>query len=178
MVGYFYETFIYGKYCMKHFLSIGLISSVLVLAGAGCSRSLTERALEQAAGGDADINLRNGQVSVNVNGASWQAGANVSLPSNFPSDVYVIDGTIVSALANTGEQVYAVSIQTAMSVTAAAAQYRQQLTDRGWTITATGTYGPMENIVATKSDRTVAVVITAGDDRNALVTLSESAATK
>lgn len=164
---------------MKYILSVVLLGGIVVLGGAGCSRGITERAseraLEQAAGGNADVDVNNGQVSMNVNGTSWQAGTNVSLPNNFPSDVYVIDGTILSAFTNTGEQAYAVSIQTTASVADVATKYRQQLTDRGWTITATGTYGPMENIVATKDNRKLGVVVTAGDgDANATVTLSET----
>lgn len=163
---------------MKHILSLALIGTVIILGGAGCSRSInervTERALEQTAGGNADVDLANGQVNINVNGASWQAGSDVELPNNFPPDVYVIDGKIISVVAGGGTEDYTVSIQSNTTVADAAAQYRQKLVEQRWVITASANYGQMENIVATMGNRTLNVVIVTGENNNALVTLSEA----
>lgn len=123
--------------------------SVLALALTGCggvSENIAERALEEAAeaGGEGDVDVdidldgedgggisidsEDGTASVDIGGGE--------LPDDWPSDVPVIDGEIITAASSeTGsESFWSATIQTSTSVSAAAEQIESDLRDAGFTI--------------------------------------------
>lgn len=154
-----------------------LLIVVLGLSLAGCGKSVTqkttEKALEKATNGQADVDLSNNSVKVNVNGGSWEVGEKVSLPDGFPSDVYVVDGTVKSAVTTVAGKAYSVSLTTTKSVADVKALYTSKLKDDGWTVTATASVSGSQMFSAEKGKRTLTVTIGADQDAT-VVTLMTS----
>lgn len=119
--------------------------------------------------GSVQVDTSTNSVKVNVNGASLETGDKVPLPADFPTDVYVIDGTIKSAMATPGVG-YNVALSTTKSVAEAKSLYDQKLVTDGWTITTTGTVDQHSAVVmATKGSRSVSVAISDADGPNVVV---------
>ena len=137
------------------------------LTACGCEKTV-EKAIEQSTGGEADVDLDDGSVKVNTNEGSLEIGEEVDLPSGFPSDIYVIDGTITAAM-STGEDTYTVSIETTKSVSEAKAKYESELENDGWDITMTLDIGEGSTIGAEKDNRSVSISIAESDGATTVV---------
>jgi len=157
------------------FLSLAVIlAGTLILTGCG-EEKVAEKAIESSTGGQADVDVDDDTVTVNTNGSSFTAGEAVSLPSGFPSDVYVIDGTIKAATTVTEGEVYSVSIQTDTSVSDAADEYQEELANDGWEVNMTLNAGGVSSMTAQKDNRTVTISIGQDEDENkTLVTIGTS----
>lgn len=153
---------------------------VFGMAGLGCgkkaSENAAEKALEKATNGQADVDLNNNTVRINTNTGSWEAGDNVSLPTNFPSDIYVVDGKINTAITSTETNGYTVSIESTQSVADLQALYDRELRADGWEITFTMASGGSATLGGTKGQRTVSVGINPGDEgkTNVVITTFET----
>ncbi|MBI5621430.1 hypothetical protein HY933_01005 [Candidatus Falkowbacteria bacterium] len=162
----------------KKFLAVGALFVLFIFILGGCGQRLAgeiaERQIENEIGGDADVDFGNNTWSANVNGTAVQVGENVSLPDNFPADVYRIDGTVTSAFSNSGDQAYVVMIQTMMSASDAAQAYQRELAAAGWAMTGSANYGGTFTVVAQKDGRTLSVTAVDSGNGNAIVTLGES----
>ena len=142
----------------------------LMVLGASCGKKAAENAVEKtvenATNGQADVDLGTNTVSINVNGTSVKTGTALALPTNFPTDVYVIDGTIKSSLATPGVG-YTVALETTKSVAQAKALYDQKLPTDGWTITTSAVINEHSSaVMATKSGRSVQITIGDADGPN------------
>ena len=115
------------------------------------------------------MDIDNDQVTVNTNAGSFQAGESVSLPSDFPDDVYVIDGTIKTALALTENQGYSVSIESNVSVSEAKSTYESELADAGWTIASTYSTANGAVLSAQKANRLATVSLSEADNQTTVV---------
>ncbi len=89
---------------------------VLSLCGFGCNpfasfqakinekigQTVTEKALEAASGGKASVDVSNGGITVTdkQTGATAAYGADVKLPSGFPTDIPLYDGAKISVASN------------------------------------------------------------------------------
>ncbi len=154
-------------------LSVFLVAVMFVLSG--CGEKAAEKAIETSTGEQADVDIDNDTVSVNTNEGSMQVGEEVDLPDDFPSDVYVIDGTITSALQVNENQGYSVSVTTDESVSNVMDEYEAQLADDGWTISGTMNFGTSATVVAEKGNRSVSVSASEDEDENnTLVVISTS----
>lgn len=158
-----------------------IVVIVVVVIGGGIffwlqresSEKAIESSIEKATGGQVDVDIDDGSVKINTNEGSMEIGEGVSLPSGFPSDVHVIDGTIMAATTVTEGEVYTVSIETSKSVTAVKTEYESELEKDGWTIVASLTFQSGASISAEKDDRTVSVTV--GDsDGTTMVTIGTS----
>lgn len=144
-----------------------LLITALSLAGCGktVSQKVTEQAIERATNGSADVDVSSGKVTVNTNGTSWQVGESVDLPSDFPTDLYIVDGaTIKSAVKTAASNAFSVVMSTTKSVADVKALYDSQLKSNGWTSVSTASFNGSEMIVADKGNRSVTVTIGAGDE--------------
>ncbi len=152
----------------KTLVIIALVGLVAVLSG--CTEQAAEKAAESAiessTNNEAEVDFDDETVTVNTNAGSFTAGEEVALPDNFPDDVYVIDGTIISAMEVVESNGFSVSIQTDTSVADAQDAYTDELTDDGWEITGTMTIGSGATIIAEKDERTATVSISRDDDDN------------
>ncbi|MDZ7798663.1 MAG: hypothetical protein U5L76_03535 [Patescibacteria group bacterium] len=161
-----------------------VLSLVLILAGSlvltGCgeekvAEELTEKAIEDSTNGSAGVDVENDSVTVNTNGSSFSAGESVSLPSGFPSDVHVIDGTVKAATTITEGEVYSVSVQTDTSVSDVADEYQEELANDGWDINMSLDIEGISSMTAEKDNRTVTVSIGEDEDEGkTLVTIGTS----
>lgn len=142
---------------------VAVVIMAVALVASGCAKKISEKtaekAIETATNGQADVDIDDNTVTINTNAGSYQAGDSVELPDGFPSDVYVIDGTIKAAINNTTTKTYTVSIQTSTSVDDAKSQYVEQMADDGWTINTNMNYAGSVTLIATKADRTLSVGI-------------------
>lgn len=161
----------------KTFLFV-LVLSLFVFSG--CMQSLVEEATESAiensmegAGEDVDVDLSNGNMQFNADGVSFQGGDNSTWPTDFPSDVYKIDGEVISSMSTAEEGSYWVMVQVESTVDEAIALYKADLEAQGWTIAGSGTYSGTSSLAAEKDDRTLAVMAITTDGKTS-VTITES----
>lgn len=150
-----------------------LIFAVAFGFGLTACKSVTDKAVEQAVenttGGAVDVDTSQNKVSVNVNGTSWETGDAVSLPANFPDDIYVVEGTLKVAIANDADQGFTVSLETSKSVSDAKALYQTELKADGWTITGNVDIQGSSSVMATKAKRSVTVAIGQNSEKTATV---------
>ncbi|MBU0597407.1 hypothetical protein KKF61_00235 [Patescibacteria group bacterium] len=153
---------------------IQILAVCLLLIGvaaftSGCGEKAAEKTaekiIETSTGGQVDVDIDDDSVSINTNSGSMSTSdEGVSLPDGFPSDVYVVDGTIVTAITNTESDGYSLSIVTNKSVAETKEEYEADLEAEGWTITMTLNILDGASIAAEKDDRSVSVSISQGDD--------------
>ena len=167
---------------MKHanmkFYSLLCAMAILSLTLVGCAKSISqkasetaaERIIEQQTGGNADVDIDDGNVKVESNQGKMEAGENVALPADFPNDVYVIEGTIKVAVSDNESKGQSVSIETDKTVEEISSTYQEKLKANGWKITGTMSFGDSATVMAEKDDRTVSVIISKGESKN-IVTL-------
>lgn len=157
----------------KQYYLLASVLVLVVLTGFGCTKTATEKSLEKsvenATNGTADVDIKNNSVTINTNGSSWQTGEQVSLPSGFPTDVYVVDGTIKSAVTTVAGQAYILSIQTTKTVSEVKSLYETELVADGWTITANATIEGSASLLADKGNRSVTVGISPNTDGTTVV---------
>lgn len=148
-----------------------LVAIALVLTGCGkkLSEKAAEKIIEKSTNGQASVDVDRNQVTINTNGGSYQAGEEVKLPAGFPSDVYVIDGTIKAAMTNAENNGYTVSIETSQSVTEAKTRYEKELVDDGWTMSMSLVYEGAASLGATKGNRTTTISISTVSDKTTVV---------
>ena len=147
---------------MKH-ARIYLVLPVIGLAliGFGCGKKVVINTPNGNVNGTIDV-TRN-SANMNINGTTLQTGQQVSLPADFPSDVYVIAGTIKTAV-STPNVSDTVALTATASMADANALYKQKLQDSGWTITTSGVIDVHSAaILASKDTRTVSVAISDTD---------------
>lgn len=160
---------------MKKYLTLALclVLVVIMFAVVGCGKKtaekVAEKALEKVTNSQVDVDVDNNTVKINTNQGTFESGDKVSLPAGFPSDVFVIDGTIKTATKMAQNEYYTVSIETTKSVTAADAEYQQELKKDGWEITATFSIGGGSSITAQKDDRTLSVTINDNEGKTLVV---------
>jgi len=147
-----------------------IIATVLVLAitltacGEKTAEKTAEKAIETSTGGAADVDIDDDTVSINTNAGSMTVGEEVDLPDNFPSDIYVIEGTVKTAMEVAENESFSVTIETSKSVSAARTAYEEELVNDGWTITGTMDFTSTVSVMAEKDNRTVTVSINEVDD--------------
>jgi len=156
-------------------LCVVLAGTAFVVTGCGkkAAEKAAEKAIEKATNGQANVDLGTNSVKVNTNAGSLQVGGNITLPSSFPSDVYVIDGTIKAASTVKEGEIYTVTIETSKTVAEAKVKYENELKNDGWTIALSMDYGTSASVGAKKGDRTVTVAIGESEGKT-LVSLSVS----
>lgn len=166
----------------KQGIGIALALAAFAVLLTGCTKkvaektteSATERAIERATNSQVDVDLATNSVKINTNGGSYQFGGNVALPTGFPDDVYIIDGTLTSATTATENSGYTVSIETTKSVEEAKALYETQLKNEGWTIALSMQYESSAAVGGQKGNRNVSVSIAQDTPGKTLVVLSTS----
>lgn len=153
-------------------LRLWAVLMLVVLFGIGLSAcksaadKAVENAIENTTGTDATVDSSKNKVAVNVNGTSWETGDVVSLPANFPEDIYVVEGTLKVAIANDAAAGFTVSLETSKSVSDVKALYVKELGDDGWTITGTVDIQGSSSVMATKAKRSTTITIGANEDKS------------
>jgi hypothetical protein len=125
-----------------------------------------EKTIEKTTGTDATVDSSQNKVAVNVNGTSWETGDQVSLPANFPDDIYVVEGTLKVAIANDANQGFTVSLETTKTVSDVKALYQRELAADGWTVTGSADIQGSSSVMATKAKRSITVTIGPNEDKS------------
>jgi len=151
-----------------------IVVAVVVLGGLGMlvrgmfsrniAENMAENAIERATGGKVDVDYDGDDtITYKSDEGSFQAGENVSLPSDWPSDVPVMSGVKISYAGSsnpsTGAPGASVMFTTSKSASEVAAYYNSQLVDEGWTIESTANMGSSSVVSAKKGERTVGLYI-------------------
>jgi hypothetical protein len=133
------------------------------------SEKLAEKAIENASGGKADVNINDKNVNVQTKDGNMNIGENVSLPADFPEDVYVFEGKISAAITSNENKGYTVSIETDKSVADVKAAYEKKIADDGWEKTGTMDFGNSVSLSGKKDKRTISVMISNSDNKTNIV---------
>lgn len=113
-----------------------VLATAVVLAG--CSKSPSERiaetAIEQAAGGDVQVDQDGNQVSLRTDQGDMTLSADeaLPLPADFPGDVYLPGNYQVNSVMDMGK-VRAVSLRTPLPVSQLFAEAGTAMKAQGWT---------------------------------------------
>lgn len=165
----------------------------LVFTGAACSSSdaaekLTEKAIEDAGGGDVDIDSEDGTVKyTDQNGNETEMnidGDGASLPKGWPADLAPPDSVkLISSSSSTtgGEELMTVLGEAPATVDELLPAVKEQVTGAGFEITQDTstevTGGDYAGLTATKGDQTLAVSM-AGDPTADKTTITMTITTK
>ncbi len=135
------------------------------------AENMAEKAIEDSSGGqaDVDINSESGSISVNTDQGSMQTGQNITLPEEFPDDVYVFEGKLAAVIQDNENNGYSLTIQTDSPIKDIYAAYEENLTENGWEITAKMDFGTTATMAAEKDKRSVSVAIGSGDEENTII---------
>lgn len=153
----------------KKILTIAGVVAVLVVAGAASQwlgKSATERAIEAATGGNADVDVSDNNVTVKTDQGTWSTSD--KLPADFPTDVPVypgakVQGSVASAgQDNTGH--YA-GLETTDALDDVIAWYKKEVKSAGWTIVTDATVNGSLILSATKDSRGLSVTVTKEGDK-------------
>lgn len=155
----------------KLFVLMAILIVAVMLSG--CGEKAAEKAIETSTGGSVDVDFDDNSMKINTNAGSLEVGEKVSLPAGFPSDVHVVDGTIVTAMTITEGETYTVSIQTSKTVNSVKKEYESELASDGWDVTMSLAVEDGFTMSAEKGDRMVIISI-GSEDEGALVVLSTS----
>ncbi len=154
---------------------IPIVLASLLLLGAACGKKAAEKtaeqAVERASNGAVNVDIDKNNVKISINGGSTvgEVGESVKIPDGFPSDVYVIDGAVKTAVAKTDTKGYTLSINTNLAPAEAKSQYETKLKEQGWTIVMTLDSGDGATISATKGQRNVSVIISVSDGQTNVI---------
>ncbi len=157
-------------------LFILAVAVVLVTTGCGMKTAVEkniEKQLEESTGQAVNLDIEGGKTTLEVGeGMTIEAGEGVSLPDNFPNDVYVIEGKIISAMENIVQGGQSVVIVTEKSIIEARALYEEKLKEADWSITFSSMTGDMAMMSAQKGDRIVSLSISKDEDNQTNVVLT------
>ena len=133
-----------------------------------------EKAMEQASGGKAKVDLDNGKVTVSTDEGTAEWGGN-KLPDNWPSDAPIYPNSQVqfSGASNQNDNSNStVVLQTSDSGEKVLAYYKQELVAKGWKIESTYEMSDAAMLGATKDKSSISVTIGSGGDQKTSITVS------
>ena len=159
----------------KKMLVLTLILAVGVLTLSGCGKSLSDRVtegiIEKSTGGNADVDVSNGSMNIDVEGMNFQVGEDVKLPEDFPKDVYLPENKLLSAITN--EKSYTITFEVADKAEDAYKDYQEKLKAESWKVISTGSYEKMFTLTAEKENRMLSLIVNAPDGGKTTVSFSE-----
>jgi len=164
----------------KSSLIVGILFFTVFVSGCGTNKLVEnqiENNLEKNLGGNAKVDLNSGAINLQTENGSLQVGGKINLPEGFPSDVYVMDGQILSAMQNFGVNGYQVIISTTKSITETQTLYNEKLKNDGWNIQNTMNLGTSFILSAIKDTRSLSVSIGDGDEAgvvSVIITITDS----
>ncbi|MFH0873531.1 MAG: hypothetical protein V1846_01675 [Candidatus Komeilibacteria bacterium] len=146
-------------------LSLLLISPLLL---SGCAKKINEKIAEkvvdQASNGAVKMDINGNQTTVKTEGGTGTVGENVSLPADWPKDVYVIDGKITTSYQNAGNKGWTISIENTKSLAEVKSAYETKLKESGWSIKALLDMGTAVTLSAEKDQRVVSVMVSSDSE--------------
>lgn len=139
-----------------------LVSFVASGCGKTVGEKAAEKSLEQATGGKANVDISDDKVSVETEAGSWQAGENISLPSDWPDDIHVADGKVTASSVN--DFGHSLTVMSDKSPSDLKKEYQEKLEEDSWDITMTMDMGGNVLLGAEKDERSLSISIGTEDD--------------
>lgn len=158
---------------MRYFI---LIVSVTALLLPGCSKKVEEKviekALEQQTGGQADVDLTDGQVNIKTKDgtASLTSGKNAKIPDDFPSDIYLYKGAGVK-MAVQVPQGHSVVLTSKDAIQKVVDTYKKEMKANGWEQKAAMDMGAQTMLSFTKKERS-AVFMCATENNETVINIT------
>ena len=148
----------------------------LILVAAGCGGGSQERVLEtsieQATGGDAEVNISNDKMEISgmtEDGEfSLTSGEGAEIPSNFPSDVPIYKPSTVISSMNMPEG-QTVGLKTDDDSKKVTEDYKRMMTGEGWTEQASMNMGGQSVLMYEKGDRGAQITIVPMDNETQIM---------
>jgi len=163
----------------KMFLMVAVLGATVMLSGCGCTEwasqkageKIMEKAIESGTGWKTDIDMDKGQFSVKGEDGEtkYSAGDNVSLPDNFPKDVFIYeDAKINMAISSSTESGgFFVSYVVSANESDVFSKYKEEMAKNGWkkeTETDMGEAGKMIGFGKGESKTTVSIGLEDGEN--------------
>jgi len=128
-----------------------------------------ENQIEKNLGGNADVDLKNDGMKIETEeGVTLETGSGASLPTDWPSDVFVSEGEIISAMKNVMANGVQVALKSKSSSESLQKEYTEKLTAQGWTMNQSANLSGILMLGAKKDKRTVSVTISADEENKDL----------
>ncbi len=159
-----------------------IVAVVIVLAVAGYAlkavsnkasqmvgEKVTEKMIESAAGGNADVDIKDDGMTITTDKGTFTAGT--ELPADWPNDVPAYTGATVtySGSSNADEGTgYSAVFSTKDDYTKVAAYYTNELPKQGWAIESTQNITGTTVMAATKDTRTISVAASTTDGETSI----------
>lgn len=115
-----------------------LLFLLTACGGDNASEQVAEDQIEDAVGGDAEVDIDDGEVKVETTEGTVTMGQ--KLPDDFPEDIELIPGTIMMAVASPEQGGWYVTME-AENPETAFEDAKAALTGAGFTVDEEGTYG-------------------------------------
>lgn len=134
------------------FVMRSLKAKVSQKIGQKIGESIMEKAIEQGTGQKADVSADGKSVSVKTDSGTFSASGtgDIKLPSDFPSDVFVLSDAKITFATSTPANAadgtktsFMVGYTTNQSVNDVTNKYRDEMTKNGWTKESEANYGAM-----------------------------------
>lgn len=150
-------------------LIVGIVVAIVVVS-AGCnlilknvSEQVVENAMERASGGKADVDMKNGSMTIKTEEGTMTTGN--KLPENWPTDIPMYAGATVqfggAANGMAGDAGGMAVVMMSEDATAdVAAYYKSSLAKDGWTVKSTMEAQGSTIYLAEKAGRTISVTVT------------------
>jgi len=132
---------------------------------------MTEDLIEKSTGGQANVDVSEGNMNIDVEGMNLQVGDNVKLPDNFPKDVYLPENKLLSAVTN--EKSYTLTFEVSEKAQETYDTYQEKLKAENWKILATGSFNNMLTLTAEKENRMLSLIVNTPETGKTTVSLSE-----
>ncbi len=160
------------------FLSV-LVSAALVLSGCGkaektVTEKLIEKSLKNSGAEDAKVDVSKGKMTVKTAEGEMElsSGESVTLPADFPKDVFVLKGGKIQMAMKTPQGVM-VQMKADQAVAKIAESYGAEMKALGWAQETSVDMGEMSSRSYKKEKRQVAVIVTKdGDSSGVMLTLT------
>lgn len=143
-------------------LAVGVIVFTLLSSGCGQKSSVENKIkneLEKSVGGEVNVEVGDKKINIQTEQGSLQVGGKITLPKNFPSDVYVIDGELMSVMDNVKNSGYQIAIKANLSLADASKLYQTKLKEQGWKILQAMDVGTASIVMAQKDNRQLTVAM-------------------
>jgi hypothetical protein len=152
-------------------LVLTLIFTITLISGCGSKNEVKEYSWLNAEGEISD----DGNIIVETpEGAFLETGENVSLPDDFPEDIHVTDGDILSVIKNVVGAGHMLTMTTKYSMNDLTEEYNKELKKDGWKINSSMVLPTAVLISGEKDGRMLSVSFGPDEDRegNSVVILN------
>src|SRR3989339_167149 len=159
----------------KKFLKMSIIFGLAVFLSACQSPSekviekVNEKAIEDSMGGNTEVDLNEGNINIETENGTMQAGQDVSLPDNFPSDVYVYEGKLAAVVFNEANNGFNLTIETKDVLDDIKSVYENKLEEDGWVVNQSMNLGGVLYLGAEKNGRVISITASQTDETTMLV---------